>query len=74
LIDTEWGPVRASNAILIAFPECTGGQQTIRYASVGTAASGSGKIIYSGKLIQDMLVSTGIILEFKPGDVAFAEA
>lgn len=74
LIDAEFGPVRISNAALIAFKECTGGKNRITYASVGTSGTGPGKILYSGKLTQEMPVEPGIIVEFKPGDVSFTES
>ncbi len=74
LIDQDLGPVRASNAILIAFPECTGKQNEIRYASVGTSATGAGRILYSGRLVKPLLISDGIVPEFKPGDVSFTES
>ena len=74
LINPDMGPARGSNATLIAFPECTSGENKITHASVGTSATGTGKLIYSGQLVQPMPVSIGIILEFKVGDIAFSEA
>ena len=44
----------------IDFPEATGGSETITHASVGTAASGAGKILYKGALSPNISVSTGV--------------
>jgi hypothetical protein len=34
----------------VVFPACTGGSATVTYFGVGTAASGAGKLLYSGPL------------------------
>lgn len=44
----------------INFPACTGGTATITHAAVGTAASGAGKLLYSGALSPNIAVSTGV--------------
>lgn len=44
----------------IDFPSCSSGTATITHAAVGTAASGAGKILYSGPVTPSIAVSTGI--------------
>ncbi len=43
----------------IAFPEASSGSETATHASVGTDASGSGKILYKGALSPTIAISTG---------------
>jgi hypothetical protein len=45
----------------IDFPQCTGGTATITYAGIGTAASGNGKLLWSGALSPSIAVSNGVI-------------
>lgn len=44
----------------ITFPAATGGSETATYFSVGTAASGAGKVLYSGAISPTIAVSTGV--------------
>src|SRR2546426_11453355 len=39
---------QATNAAAVTFGLCTAGSNTITYVSIGTALSGTGKILYSG--------------------------
>jgi hypothetical protein len=50
----------ASPAADVLFPACTGGSETATHFSVGTAASGAGKILYSGGLSPTIAISSGI--------------
>lgn len=43
----------------IAFPAATGGSGTATYAAVGTAASGSGKVLVAGPITPNIPYSTG---------------
>lgn len=61
----------AENAALVQFPQCTGGSNTITYASIGTAASGAGQIIVSGALSSSLAVSSGIQPQFAAGALTF---
>ena len=55
-----------SPAAAIDFPEMTGGAGgTATHVSVGTAASGAGKILYSGELTPTIAVATGVIPRIK---------
>ncbi|PQV52901.1 hypothetical protein LX70_04007 [Defluviimonas denitrificans] len=44
----------------ITFPAATGGSETATHFSVGTAASGTGKILYSGAISPTIAISTGV--------------
>ena len=50
----------ASPVANINFPACTGGTNTITHFSVGTASSGTGKILYSGTVSPNISVSSGV--------------
>lgn len=62
-----------SNAAAINFPAATGGSATCTYFSVGTAASGTGKILYSGALSASLAVSSGITPSFAIGELDITE-
>jgi hypothetical protein len=49
-----------SPAANIDFPAATGGTETETHASVGTAASSTGKILYYGAITPNISVSTGV--------------
>lgn len=49
-----------SPAALISFPACTGSTSTVTHASVGTAVSGTGKILVSGAVTPNISVATGV--------------
>jgi hypothetical protein len=44
----------------IDFPTATGGSETATYMSIGTAVSGTGKILYSGSLSPAIVISSGV--------------
>jgi hypothetical protein len=44
----------------ISFPAATGGSETETYWAVGTASSGTGKILYSGAISPTIVVSSGV--------------
>lgn len=50
-----------SPAANIDFPQCTGATSTITHFAIGTASSGTGKILYSGTVSPNISVSTGVI-------------
>jgi len=59
-----------SPAATITFPTCTGGSETATYFSIGTAASGTGKILYSGQITTPsggIVISTTVIPELTTG-------
>jgi hypothetical protein len=44
----------------IDFPAATGGSETVTHFSIGTAASGAGKILYKGAISPTISVSNGV--------------
>jgi hypothetical protein len=49
-----------SPASEISFPAATGGSETATHFAVGTAASGSGKLLYSGTVTPNISISSGV--------------
>lgn len=45
----------------IDFPECSGGSSTITHFAVGTASSGTGKILYSGTVTPNITVAENVV-------------
>jgi hypothetical protein len=43
-----------------SFPACTGGTATITFFGIGTAATGTGKLLYSGTVSPNISVSSGV--------------
>lgn len=44
----------------IAFPEATAGSETATHFSIGTAASGAGKILYKGAISPTIAIAAGV--------------
>ena len=63
----------ATNAAAINFPACTGGSNTITHFAVGTASSGTGKVLYKGALTASLAVSSGITPSFAAGALDITE-
>jgi hypothetical protein len=53
-----------TNTALVQFPQCTGGSETETHFAIGTASSGTGKILYKGALSASLAVSSGIQPQF----------
>lgn len=53
-----------TNAALIQFPQCTSGSETATHFAIGTATSGTGKILYKGALSASLAISSGIQPQF----------
>lgn len=72
---TNWGVTSntASNNGTISFAQCTAGSATVTYFSVGTALSGTGKILYRGALTASRNISAGITPKFDPGTLTVIE-
>lgn len=49
-----------SPAANIDFPACTGGTATATHWAVGTASSGTGKVLYKGTISPSISISTGV--------------
>lgn len=52
-----------SPAATIVFPAATGGSETETFFAVGTAMTGTGKILYFGPISPTIVVSTGVTPE-----------
>ena len=61
---TSGGFTVSGNAATLAanvdFTEATGGSETATHFAVGTAASGTGKVLYSGTVTPNIVISTGV--------------
>lgn len=59
---TEWTVTgnSVSPTTEISFPIATGGSETATHASVGTAASGVGKILWTGALSPSIAIASGV--------------
>lgn len=52
----------------VDFPEKTGGSdQTATHASIGTASSGAGKVLYKGALSSSIVIANGVSPRIKSG-------
>ena len=74
LVDS--GPSTVTNAAQVNFPQCTdnvGAPHTLLYVGVGTAATGTGKLLYSGALASSLAVSQNITPSFAPGTLVITE-
>jgi len=49
-----------SPATAIEFPEATGGSETATHFAIGTAATGTGKILYKGALSPAVVIASGV--------------
>lgn len=49
-----------SPAADISLPTATGGTETAKFFAVGTASSGTGKILYSGSLLPEVAIANGV--------------
>jgi hypothetical protein len=52
-----------SPAAAITFAEATGGSETATHFSVGTDASGAGKILYTGTVTPNVVITSGVTPE-----------
>jgi hypothetical protein len=63
----------ATNAGAINFGACSAGSGTATHFSVGTASSGTGKLLYSGALTASLAISAGITPSFAAGALDITE-
>lgn len=62
------------NTALIQFPQCTGGSNNISHVSIGTAATGTGQILYVGALSATLTVANLIQPQFNIGALVIQES
>jgi hypothetical protein len=63
-----------SNAGEVTFPTCTGGTETATFVSIGTAASGTGRVLYKGALSSSLAISNNITPRFIASALQVTEA
>jgi hypothetical protein len=63
----------ATNAALVQFPQCTSSSETATHVAVGTASSGTGKLLYKGALSASLAISSGIQPQFAAGSLQVSE-
>lgn len=63
----------SNNAVSLAanadFPACTGGSATITHFAIGTASTGTGKVLYKGALSPSISVSSGVTPRINSGTI-----
>jgi hypothetical protein len=59
----------ASLTANVDFPACTGGTATANFFAVGTAASGTGKVLYKGAITPSISISSGVTPRLTTGTV-----
>lgn len=62
-----------TNAALIQFPQCSSGSETATHFAIGTASTGTGKILYKGALSASLAISSGIQPQFGAGTLDGSE-
>lgn len=62
-----------TNAALVQFPQCSSGSSTVTHVGVGTASSGTGKLLYKGALASSLSISTGIQPQFAENALTVTE-
>ena len=63
-----------TNADAITFGACSAGSNTLTHFAVGTAANGTGKVLYHGELSASLAVSAGITPAFAAGELDITES
>lgn len=66
-------PTQVTNVNTITFIKCTGGTESITHVGIGTSASGSGKLLYSGQLASPLSVSNNISPFFTANAIVLTE-
>ena len=56
-----------SPAATISFPTASSGSETATHAAVGTASSGTGKILYRGAIVPNITITSGVTPELTTG-------
>lgn len=65
---------QAVNTGAVTFGACTAGTNTITHCAIGTATSGTGKLLYTGALTASLSVSAGITPQFSASALTTTEA
>jgi hypothetical protein len=62
-----------SNTALAQFAQCGASGATITHVGIGTASSGTGKLLYQGALNSSLAVASGIQPQFAIGSLTISE-
>lgn len=62
------------NAALVQFPTCGVTGATATYVGIGTASSGTGKVLYFGALNSSLAIANLITPQFAAGDLTVTES
>lgn len=62
-----------ANAALVQFPQCGASGATVTHVAIGTASSGTGKVLYAGALNSSLAVANLIQPQFATGDLDVTE-
>lgn len=65
---------QVQNAAAVIFGACTGGSGIATYAAVGTASSGTGKILYVGALGSSLSISNNITPQINAAGITLTES
>ncbi len=63
-----------ANAALIQFAQCGASGATLTHVAIGTASSGTGKVLYAGALNSSLAVANLIQPQFAAGDLDVVES
>lgn len=58
-----------SNAAAVTFPKATGGSETATHYGIGSASSGTGKLLYRDSLASSLAISNNIQPQFAAGQL-----
>lgn len=61
------------NNAAVTFPQCTSGVEAITHWAVGTASSGSGKVLYKGSFTVPLAVAVNITPQIPAGQLDITE-
>lgn len=60
-VSTVAGVTTAVPVAAIVFGQCSAGTSTVTHVGIGTASSGTGKLLFSGALSPSIAVSSGVV-------------
>jgi hypothetical protein len=63
-----------NNAALAQFIEATSGPNVITYVSIGTDATGAGRVLYAGQLSSPRTIDSGIQAQFNANSLVVTES
>lgn len=70
---TVSGTTQVQNAAAITYTVCSGGSSLVTHFGIGTDASGTGKLLYSGTLTPNITITSGIIAQIAVNGLTVTE-